>query len=52
MGPCPLPIYPGGQGYMDLDNNSQGIIPEYNSGSFLLYKLALSPIQTSRKQHK
>jgi hypothetical protein len=49
--PAPL-IYLGGQGCMDLINTSQGIVPGYNSGSFLLYRLALSPTQTSRKQLK
>jgi hypothetical protein len=49
--PTPL-IYPGGQGYTDLVNTSQEIVPRYNSGSFLLYQLALSPTQMSRKQYK
>jgi hypothetical protein len=35
-----------------LANISQEIVPGYNSSSFLLYRLALSPTQTSRKQHK
>jgi hypothetical protein len=33
---------------MNLINTSQEIVPEYNSGSFLLYRLALYPIQTIR----
>jgi hypothetical protein len=51
-GSLPPLIYLGGQGYTDLVNTSQGIVLGYNSGSFLLYRLALSPTQKSRKQHK